>query len=50
MPLEQVIWVSAAVKPFSADELVRLLERSRPASLGAEPGTVCSTIKIHSCS
>jgi len=30
--LEQIIWASAAVRPFGPDELQRLLERCRPAN------------------
>jgi hypothetical protein len=34
MDLRQIIWVSTAVRPFSADELIRLLDHSRAANQG----------------
>ncbi len=31
-PVQQIVWVSAAVRPFSPDDLVRLLSRSRASN------------------
>jgi hypothetical protein len=34
--IRQIVWVSAAVKPFSTDALLRLLERSRTSNAGRD--------------